>query len=215
MKFLRLFWFVLMLFTGLATPTFAQIDPDPGFKAERQRINMERARRQTAFNEDAAACYKKFAVNACLGEVNDRRREALADLKRQEALINDQERKIKGEEQLRKIEEKTLAKHQRDELSRQDQALVKEKSRLARETEKRDSLATRQSKAQSNMAVLNSRTKNNDDKAVSRALKSADEAAAARAYAEKQAKAEQRRAANEKQRRERTKPPAKPLPLPE
>jgi colicin import membrane protein len=45
--------------------------------AERARINEDRARLEAGFLAEDAECYKKFAVNSCLGKVNDRRREVM------------------------------------------------------------------------------------------------------------------------------------------
>src|SRR5450756_1568952 len=67
---------------------------------ERAKISAERARLEAVFLAEDGACYKKFFVNSCLGEVNGRRREAMADLRRQEILLNDEERRSKGVEQI-------------------------------------------------------------------------------------------------------------------
>ena len=39
-----------------------------------------------------AVHYQRFAVNSCLDNVNERRREAMANLRRQEIVLNEQER---------------------------------------------------------------------------------------------------------------------------
>jgi flagellar biosynthesis GTPase FlhF len=84
---------LFILLAIAAAPLRAQTDPGAGFEIERQRINAERSKLQGGFLAEDIACYKKFAVNSCLEKVNERRREAMADLRRQEILINDQERR--------------------------------------------------------------------------------------------------------------------------
>ncbi len=74
--------------------------------AERSRIAAERQAVEARFKQDEAACYKKFAVNDCVDALRAVRREKLADLRRQEISLNDAERKRKGAEQLRRMEDK-------------------------------------------------------------------------------------------------------------
>ena len=80
--------------------------------AERTRITSERTRLEAGFLTEDAACYQRFFVNSCLDEVNTRRRETLAALRTQEIVLNEQERKVRGAEQIRRIEEKASAENQ-------------------------------------------------------------------------------------------------------
>lgn len=73
---------------------------------ERARIAAERDQLETRFAAEEAACQARFFVNACLNKIRPPQREALADLRRQEILLDDAERKRKAAEQLEKIEEK-------------------------------------------------------------------------------------------------------------
>ncbi len=212
MKLHHLLLCLLVIFAS-AAPARGQTDPTAGFEAERQRINAERTALQAGFVAEDAACYRKFAVNSCLGQINERRRGAMADLRRQEILINDQERKIRGEEQLRKTEEKASEQRQQNAANRRDQALADERSRLERDGEKRDARAARQSREQQNMDARSSRIKKNEEKASERTSRSAAEIAATREFEERQAKAQQRRAEHEMEQRQRVKPPAKSLPI--
>ena len=73
---------------------------------ERERIRQTRASQQARFIAQEAGCYARFAVNDCLIEVRAHRRELLADLRRQEILLNDAQRKRRGAEQLLRSDEK-------------------------------------------------------------------------------------------------------------
>ena len=74
-------------------------------QAEQQRIATERQQIEQRFNQEEAACFQKFAVNDCRNESRARRRAELADLRRQEILLNDAERKRKGALQLQRMEQ--------------------------------------------------------------------------------------------------------------
>jgi Skp family chaperone for outer membrane proteins len=88
---------VLALLLGLAAlPLWAQSNATAAgadLDAERARLAEERKAISARYDDDRAACYKKFAVEGCLQESRQRRRVATDDIKRQEAEINDLERK--------------------------------------------------------------------------------------------------------------------------
>ena len=69
-------------------------------QAERERIRQTRSSEQGLFTGQEAQCYARFAVNDCLIEVRARRRQVLGDLRRQEILLNDVQRKRRGADQL-------------------------------------------------------------------------------------------------------------------
>lgn len=105
-------------------------------KAERDRINAEKAKINKQYDVDRAACYKRFAVSGCIEELQTKRRERLDDLKRQEILINDEERRRKAAERLNSIEDKQGgdANQQREEKAAKEQAKSEEKA--AKRTQK-------------------------------------------------------------------------------
>ncbi|MBV8618149.1 MAG: hypothetical protein JOY84_04730, partial [Curvibacter sp.] len=84
---------------------------------ERARIDQQRSQEMARQAKVEAACYQRFAVNDCLVASRTHHREVLNDLKRQEASLNDQKRKLSSSEQLRRIED-NISSSQRD----QDQA---------------------------------------------------------------------------------------------
>ncbi len=72
---------------------------------ERARIAAEQDALQRRWIDQERACYQRFAVNDCLRQAHRQQREAQADLRRQEIVINDEERKRKGASRLRQLEQ--------------------------------------------------------------------------------------------------------------
>jgi hypothetical protein len=101
MNWLRSFY--LLLAMGVCTYAWGQDeggqDADP-FAAEHQRIETIRSQKTLEFDAQEQACWSKFAVTGCRKEVGARRRQMLADLKRQEVEINAAQRKQKAAQQL-------------------------------------------------------------------------------------------------------------------
>ncbi|MGH8846253.1 MAG: hypothetical protein ACREXQ_03285 [Polaromonas sp.] len=183
--------------------------------AERARISAERARLEAGFLAEDAACYKRFAVNNCLNEVNTRRREAMADLRRQEISLNDEERRIRGAEQIRKIEEKSSPEKQQEAADRRAKAQQDHQSRLDREKQKQQERATTQSNEKANREASVEKLKGHQQQAQARVDKQAAAAEEAKKFNQRQKEAQERRAQHESERLKRVKPPAKSLPLPE
>jgi colicin import membrane protein len=141
----------LFLLASLGIGAGAQTAAGPANPdAERTRIAVERARLETGFLTEDAACYKRFFVNSCLDDVNTRRREMLATLRTQEILLNEQERKLKGAEQIRRIEEKSSAENQQREADQRAKAALDYESRLAGQKEKQQSRTNAQAAEQAN-----------------------------------------------------------------
>ncbi len=183
--------------------------------SERQRISAERGKLEAEFSAEHASCYKKFAVNNCLGDVNEKRREAMAHLRRQEILLNDQERKQKAAEQLRKIEEKSSVQKQQEDADHRAEALSGYQSRLAKEKQKEAARVSLQSREQANTEARTSRLLGNQQKAQTRAARTTAEAEETRKFDERQKEAQNRRAQHESEKLKRVNPPARSLPLPE
>lgn len=122
----------LLLAFWFALPADAQA---PDEEAERARIATERGRIEAEFGQAQRACYRKFAVNDCLDEANGRRRDALAELRRQELTLDDARRKRNAAERIRELDERrdararerdeARAKAQADERERQERAASK------------------------------------------------------------------------------------------
>ena len=72
-----------LLAAAVALPAAAQNRQQAEEAAERARIASERTRIEAEFEQANKACYQKFAVNDCIDDARAKRRELLADLRRQ------------------------------------------------------------------------------------------------------------------------------------
>ena len=213
MKVFAVVLFLASLCTGAAAQTAAAVPTNPD--AERTRITAERARLEAGFLSEDAACYQRFFVNSCLDEVNVRRRETLAALRTQEIVLNEQERKFRGAEQIRRIDEKALADNQQTESERRARAASSDQSRLIGQKEKQQSRTKAQAAEQANSEARTERLRANQQKKQTRSDRQAAEAAETARYDARQKEAETRRAQNAREQLQRAKPAAKPLPLPQ
>lgn len=93
----------LFLLIGLLLNSVLLLAQPLDSEAERVRIRAARAQQEAHYQREEAACYARFAVTDCLHEVRTRRRAALADLRRQERLLNDLERQRRAQEKLDQI----------------------------------------------------------------------------------------------------------------
>jgi len=88
----------------LALPLAAQTDAERAMelREEQQRewIEQTRGSYQEQFRAQERACYQRFAVNDCLLKSRGTEREVMADLRRQDILINDAQRKRRAARQL-------------------------------------------------------------------------------------------------------------------
>jgi len=106
MKFLALAFLLLLLGDFAASQSALFEVQTADIDTQRAIIAAERNSLEASFLREDAACYKKFAVNSCLDDVNARRRGAMMVLKRKEIGLNDAQRQSKGAQQIRKTEEK-------------------------------------------------------------------------------------------------------------
>jgi colicin import membrane protein len=98
---------LLVLLSITATTVSAQsVNGALDAPTERLRIQSERASAERRFGQEEAACYSRFAVTDCVREVRARRRTLLDDLRRQELVMNDAERKVRALDQIQRLEEK-------------------------------------------------------------------------------------------------------------
>ena len=100
-----------LLLLALGSSAWSQGDipqkPD-GSAAERARIDAIRQQKTAELDAEDTACFSKFAVTDCQNKVGARRRQMLADLKRQEVELNAVQRQQKGLEQLQNAEDKAV-----------------------------------------------------------------------------------------------------------
>ena len=199
---------------GIAQPISAEGQQNT-IGTQRAAISVERARLEKSFLMEDAACYKKFAVNNCLGNVNARRRQPMEDLRRQEILLNDEERKIKGAEQIRTTEEKTSPEKRQEAVDRNASAIEDHELRLEREKNKKQERAITQSNEKTARNANAEKLLRNQKKAVERDRKQAAAADQVGKYADRQNEAQKRRADHEVEKMKQAKPPPKSLPVPD
>jgi len=208
------FFFVTL--AGLAgAQTGTPAAQDRTMDAERARISAERARIKADFLAEDAVCHQKFAVNSCLSDVGARRRRAMEDLRRQEISLNDEERRIRGAEQIRKTEGKSSVEKQQEAAQRRAKALEDSRSRLDREQKKRAGREAAPDSEQAHREVSAQKLKAMQEKAAARTAQQAVAAEEAKKFNERQRQARERRAQHEADRLRQGKPPAKTLPMPE
>ena len=205
----KMFFFgSLIVGVGLA---YAQ----PDQQLDRSRIATERSRAQAGFAIEDSACYKRFWVNDCLDAVKARRLELLADLRRQEVALNDQERKAQGAQQLQKIEEKQSLAHQQVQADALTLAANKSRTKIDRGASKTEGSnppeAQQATRAQANRSAAADRLKANKDKVTGRAQKQQMDAQEAQKFQAKQQKAKERQEKNKASQTSKTKAPSLPL----
>ena len=196
---------------GLLIASFAAL-AQTGNDAERERISAERSRLEATFTQEDTACYKRFLVNDCLNDVKVRRRDALADLRRQEIVLNDEARKAKAAEQLQKIEDKSSPEKLQLEVDKKAQAVKDFADTMAREKQKNADRITLKAGEKANAEAAASRVKNNQDKQARATLKQAAVTEERKKYNERQAQSRERQARYATEKASQTKTPAEPLP---
>lgn len=82
------------------------------YDQELLRIGAVRQQKTTELDAEEAACFDQFAVNDCQNKVAVKRRQLLAELKRQESAVKDAQRQIKATDQLERSADKA-AQHAR------------------------------------------------------------------------------------------------------
>ena len=103
--------------------------------AERERIAAERSRVEAEFSAAQKGCYQRFAVTDCIEAARAKRRDALADLRRQEVALNDMERKARAAERLRRLEERQV-QEDRDRAQAEERRAREEPARQQRQEQK-------------------------------------------------------------------------------
>lgn len=192
----------------------SQTDPKQQVDAQRRAISQKRTQLESGFAAEDAVCYQRFAVNSCLNEVNERRRAAMADLRRQDVLLNDEERKRRGAEQVRRVEEKQLDVKQQEAVARRAKIFSDYQSRAQAAEQKQQqkdadtNAAANQTQAAQNLQQASQR------KAQTRQDRSANAPKEAEKFNRRQSEAQERRAKNAEQLRQKGPSTAKGLPIP-
>lgn len=121
----------------LAAPVLAQDrDAERVREAERARIATERAAVDARFAERKKECNAVFAVTDCVDKATRQRNAAMADLRRQERVLNDAERREKAAERLKAQEERSSPEARQAAEERRLRGLQEQKEREAAAAEK-------------------------------------------------------------------------------
>lgn len=99
----------LMLSTGPAQADEA---------SERARISRERAEAQARFEQRQRECAQRFAITPCVEEARAEHRQTMIQLRRQEGVLDEAQRKQRAAARLAAIEEKQRAEAQRSQAPR-------------------------------------------------------------------------------------------------
>jgi len=180
--------------------------------AEKSRISAERKAVETRYDKDRAACYQKFAVQDCLNDVRRTRRTQVEDLNRQEAIINDGERKRRAAAQLDDLERKGQLSP--EDAARRESALQSQKDREQRAADREAGRQAKEAEAAANRRAFEGKQKAHAQEQAQQAERRAQEQAERQRYEDRLKKAEQDRAELEARNAKRTKPRSAPLPTP-
>lgn len=185
-----------------------QVDPSlpSGASAERARIEADRAKAQALFEKDEANCYQRFAVNDCLREVRVRRRATLEELRRQEIVLNDADRKKRAAEQARRAGGKSSAPAAQEDADKRAAGRQAVEERLERAGQKK----ARPDGNEPGQGVDGAQGRASAAGAPSRTGRAVDK----KALDEKQRKAQERKARRDKALAEKSGQPARHLPVP-
>lgn len=201
---------VLVSLVGvLVLPAQAELSSN----AERLRIANDRTLIEASSQRDDSACYQRFFVNNCLDAVRLKRGAELADLRRQEAVLDDQERKAKGAEQLKKTEDKESAEKQQAAADKRADALKSVDDRLVQQQQKNKPQASPVTEKRKRDADT-IRLKSVREKKADRAAKPGADAESVRQYNQRLEKAKERQAKLAEEKARQTKPLSDPLPIP-
>jgi len=206
--------FFCVALAGLADAQALTDGQQPGLDERRTSLSQERSRLEAGFAAEDAACHERFAVNSCLEKVDAKRLAAMTQLRRQEILLNDEERKNRAEAERRKIEEKSSPENLQQAARQRAAAAEDYRLRLERDKNRQQERAASPSSPQSARDAHSQKLMAHQKKAQARADRQAAAAEEAKKSNDRQKKADARRAQHEAHQLSR--PPAKsrPLPLP-
>jgi hypothetical protein len=181
---------------------------------ERSKIAAERARLEAGFQAEETACKSRFVVNACLHEIRSRRNEAMADLRRQDLLINESDRKARGADQIQKTEEKSNLERQQQRAEQEKKAQQETQRRSERNDQRGQSQAKSAADASANVEAAQTRQQNSQSKAGEAKTRHEQAAANVQDAKVRTEKAAQNQAERDKRLKEKSNSTRKPLPAP-
>lgn len=198
--------------SGLANAQTLADGQQAGLDQRRASLSEERARLEAGFALEDAACRDRFALNSCLEKVNAKRRVVMAELRRQEISLNDEERKNRTQAQLRKIEEKSSPESLQDAAQQRAKAAHAYRLRVERDKSKLVERASSPSSEKIGRDAGSKKWITQKKKAQAQTARELAAAEEAQKATERQKKAQARIARNAASQLNHH--PGKPLPLP-
>ena len=182
--------------------------------AERSRIAAERAVLEQRSSQERAACYQKFAVEDCLSESRRARRVTLDRLRRDEARINDIERRERGSAALERLDQKNAPQRGEDAAARRDQSLKSQQEREERAAGHAAGRASAAAQAEDKRRAFEDKQRVHAEQQARQAERRAQGPAERERFESKQRRAAEHNAERDRKNAEREKPRAAPLPPP-
>ena len=210
----RLASVLLLLAAG---PALAQDDA-----AERERIGRERAAAEARFTEQEKTCRARFAVTDCVNKATRERNAALSELRRQERILDAEERQRRAAQRQQELDERNSPEQQKAAADRRAKALADRQEREARAAEKAAARAEKEAgraaaapREQAAKGEPQPQGKPRQARSPGTQGPTAEEAAKNRAaYEARQLEAQQHKAEVAARNAKRSKPPAGDLPPP-
>ena len=207
---------------ALVLAAFAAHAQAPDAAAERARIKSEREAAEARYTEAQKACRAKFAVNDCMDDARRAHNVVVNELKRQERVLNDAERKRKAAERQKDIDERNSPERQKEAAEKRAKAVADQQERDARAAEKAGKRATDEAEREKRgprvkepHGASGPQGKPREPQAAKGHGLTPEEAAKNRAAHDARIQeAEQHRAEVAERNAKRTNPPAADLPLP-
>ena len=103
-----------LLLSALLPAHAQESDQEAKEMRERDRIKAERAVVEDRFRVEEHACRQKFAVNDCVDRARRHRSADLAELRKQELVVNEAERKRRAAERRRELDERVSPERQQE-----------------------------------------------------------------------------------------------------
>lgn len=210
------FWVAVSGFVNVQAAQDQALElPQASMEAQRAKISEQRAKLHANFLQEDVACYDKFAVNHCLEKINTKRNQAMADLRRQEILLNDEERKNKGAAQIQKIQEKSSPENQQEAAQQRAKVAEDYQLRLAHEKARQQARNVTVSGEKTSRDAYTKKLIEHQKKDQARVQKKSVAAEKVQKFNVRKKEAEEHEARHQADQLKRTSPVAKPLPLPE
>ncbi|RZI69370.1 MAG: hypothetical protein EOP79_01975 [Variovorax sp.] len=206
---------LLVLLTAGAGGCWAQTvaaDGNVDLAAERARLKEERSVVDRRAKQEQVACYQKFAVEDCLRESRRQRRTLDDDLKRQEAAINDIDRKRRAAAQLERLDK--APPRPQDDPEKRQQSQQSQENREQRAAEHARTRAEAAAKSEANRRDFEAKQRSNAAEQAKAAKMRAEAPQERERYERKVEQAEEHRVARERRNAARSKPRSAPLPTP-